>query len=196
MKKQILLILIVAGLMSITAITKAQSGRFSLGTDIGIPMGDFGDSYGTAFGVSFRYEHPIGDKMGLTFTTGYLISASSGSDLSTDFGVIGMLPLQAGFKYYFMDQQEGFYAMANLGLHLTSVASTGSYQSNSATSLSYAPEIGYALEHWDFGLRYQFFEYPTYDIFYDPITYEYRYDNATSTQSYIGLRVAYVFGRR
>lgn len=197
MKKASLLILMVAGLLSFTTISNAQNGRFSLGPEIGFPMGDFGDDYGPAYGLSFGYEHPIGDQMGLTFRTGYLLSVASGSDFGTDeVGAIGMLPLQAGLKYYFMEQQDGFYAMANIGLHLTAVASSGALESNSATSFSYAPEIGYHLNRWDFGLRYQMFEYPSYDVTYDPLTLTYSYNEATSTQSYIGLRIAYVFGDR
>jgi hypothetical protein len=197
MKKTGLLLLLVLGLSSISTIN-AQNGRFSLGPEVGIPMGDFGDFYGPAFGGSFRYEHPIGDKMGLTITAGYLVSAASSGDLGTgvDLGVIGMAPLQAGFKYYFMDQQDGFYAMANLGVHITTVAASGALESASATGLSYAPEIGYALENWDFGLRYQLFGYPTYEFSIDPVTYAVTSETSTSTESYIALRAAYVFGSR
>ena len=192
MKKASLLILMVAGLLSFTTISNAQSGRFSLGLDLGFPMGDFGKLYDLGVGPTFRYEHPVGDNIGLSITTGILIFAGGSSDedgFVTDVSAVSMIPVQLGFKYYFTEQQLGFYGMAEVGIHSSTYASTDLYESRSSTDLSYAPQIGYCLNRWDFGLRYQMIS-SSQDV---PdgsggVTSE------TSTSSFLGLRVAFVFG--
>lgn len=202
MKKTFLTIALVSGLMSFTSVSNAQTGRFSLGAELGIPMGDLGDAVSIGFGATVRYEHPIGENIGLSLTTGFLtfggkttdIDLGGGTVISYSGPAIGMLPIQAGFKYYFTEQQLGFYAMAEVGVHMTTIAAV-SYagyagESASSTDLSYAPEIGYCLENFDFGLRYQMISASNdvVDFNTGAVTTE------TTTNSYLGLRIAYVFG--
>ena len=73
MKKSLLSIALVLGLVSTTLVTNAQNGRFSVGAELALPMGDFGDAASTGFGGSVRYEYPVNDNIGLTGTVGYLI---------------------------------------------------------------------------------------------------------------------------
>lgn len=62
-----------AACLALTAgTTMAQNGRFSIGAELALPMGDFADGYGIGFGGSLAYEHPIGDMMGLGLRAGYL----------------------------------------------------------------------------------------------------------------------------
>jgi hypothetical protein len=195
MKKKLLFIALVAGLISTSLVSNAQSGRFSLGAEVGFPMGDFGEFYGLGFGTTVRYEHPVGDNIGLSITTGYLVFAGESVDIggfTVSAQAIGMLPIQAGFKYYFTEQQRGFYAMAELGVHMSMVAAADfeGAESSSSTDLSYAPAIGYALDNWDFGLRYQMISASSETI--DPVTFEVK--SETVTNSFLGLRIAYVFG--
>ena len=63
-------------------------------------------------------------------------------------------------------------------------------ETNSKTNLSYAPEIGYHFSNLDFGLRYQLFSYPT------TVSNGITTVSKTTTQGYLGLRVAFVFGER
>lgn len=180
-----------AACLALTAgTTMAQNGRFSVGAELALPMGDFGDGYGIGFGGSLRYEHPIGDMMGLGLTAGYL--TFSGKSIDDGFGgtydnpSFSMIPVQAFFKYYFGEQQNGFYAMANLGVHNSRVKSpeieilgvTYGGETASSTDLSYAPELGYHLANLDLGLRYQIVS------------------GDGSSSSYIGARIAYVFGEK
>lgn len=166
--------------LTLTAVASAQHGRFSLGAELAMPMGDFGDAASIGFGGTLGYEHPIGEAMGIGLRAGYL--TFSGKDDGPNWS---MIPAQAFFKYYFGgESQMGFYAMANLGIHnlrfktedIVIFGVTIEGETFSETNLSYAPEIGYHMEHLDLGLRYQLIA------------------TEGSTTSYLGLRVAYVFG--
>lgn len=173
---------IMVALVAVTLISaqdsSAQRSRASLGLEYGIPMGDDADSLSGLFGGTGRYEIPVGDAMGITFTFGYL-SYLLKNDIE---GVTsGEIPVQAGLKYYFQDQQEGFYGMAELGVHINIYSSdhTGVNETTVTTNMSYAPGIGYIIgEKVDIGIRYQL------------ISAE------VGSSSYLGFRVAYVFGNK
>src|SRR5436190_330391 len=103
----------------------SDNGRFSIGAELGLPMGTFGDGSNIGFGGSLRYEMPMGDNLALMGTVGYLMFG--GKDVTT--GVPGFLeyttsskmsliPIQVGAKYYFTEQQDGFYALAQIGFML------------------------------------------------------------------------------
>lgn len=169
----------------------AQDPRFSLGAELALPMGDFGDASNMGFGGSLGYEMPQGDNLGLIAQAGFL--AFSGKDVES-FGITvkgansTMIPIQVGAKYYFTDNQEGLYVNALIGVHMvTTTIPESSYtffgvtvttpeQSVSDTNLSYAPGLGYIVgENIDLNVRYQMVSG----------------DGATS--SYLGLRAAYMF---
>jgi hypothetical protein len=175
--------------------TMAQSGRLSIGAELGMPMGDFSDGNGVGFGGSLRYEFPMGDKLGLGLTAGYITfagkSIDDGSGGTYDGPSFNVIPIQAFLKFYFNEQQSGLYGMVDLGVHSSSVkvpeiSYTDPFTNQtvvispaetvSSTDLSYAPEIGYHLANIDLGLRYQIIA------------------TEGSTTSYLGLRAAYVFG--
>ncbi|HKR03681.1 MAG TPA: outer membrane beta-barrel protein [Bacteroidia bacterium] len=209
MKRQLVKIMMAGAACIVLAAgtTMAQNGRFSVGAELGLPLGTFGDGSGIGFGGTLRYELPLGDKMGLTGTAGYMVFSGKEFTISGG-GVIpdqtvkgnssGIIPIQVGFKYYFNEAQDGFYAMAEVGVHMAMVK-VATYDSNglptgteteSSTNLSYAPGLGYHLANLDFGLRFQLFtQKHTEETIVGPIS-------ATTTSSYIGLRVAYVFGEK
>jgi hypothetical protein len=181
MKRSKLIVALVLGLLAFSTTSNAQNGRFSVGAELAIPMGDFADATSMGFGGSLRYEFPVGDNLGLTATAGYL--AFSGKD---DLGNWSMIPVQVGAKYYFTDNQDGFYGHLMLGIHSTSYKTpeitfmgiTVGGETVSSTDFSYAPEVGYHLANVDIGLRYQMIA------------------TEGSTTSYLGLRLAYVFGEK
>jgi hypothetical protein len=193
MKRTSLLILMVVGLTTLSTVSNAQHGRFSLGLEVGLPMGDFGDFYNAGFGVTARYEHPIGDNIGIGLTTGWMVFGGQSIDVggyTTDVSAQAQVPIQPFFKYYFTEQQRGFYAMAEIGVTMSATASTANTESSSSTDLSYAPGIGYCLDNFDFGLRYQMISFSA-DVF-DATTMTTK--SETKTNSFLGLRIAYVFG--
>jgi hypothetical protein len=188
-KKFINVVLVSALFLSLVSIhanaAGGGNGRFSVGAELGLPMGDFGDAASTGFGGSLRYEMPMGDNLGLTATAGYLMFSGKTVE-GVDMADWSMIPVQIGAKYYFQEQQTGFYGHVMIGIH-SSTVKTPEYtiygitipsESVSETDFSYAPEVGYHLANIDIGLRYQMIA------------------TTGSTTSYLGLRLAYVFGEK
>ncbi len=195
--------LLVIAFVLMSSIAFAQSGRFSLGAEVAIPGGDYGDNAGTGFGASLRYEMPLGDNLGLMGTVGYLTYGSK----TVDFGGFGsykytnsMIPIMVGAKYYFSEQQNGFYADLQLGLTMLTTKSSFEFggtttdDSQSASAFTWSPGIGYHLDNLDFGVGYYGFSYTT------TVTTTFM-GVSTSTDvsasgSWIGIRAAYVFGSK
>ncbi len=169
----------------------AQSNQLSLGVDLALPMGDFGDAYSLGVGPAVGFEVPVGDNLGVTVQVAYDILMVK-SDLSDFIKSASMIPAQVGLKYYFMDQQEGFYGHGQLGIHASSVKSeeitisipglatiTTPSETTSSTNFSWAIGAGYQMEKLDIGIRYNSIS-PDSDI------------DGAKASSYIGLRVAYL----
>lgn len=165
----------------------AQSNQISLGVDLAMPLGDFGDAYGLGVGPTAGFELPIGDNLGVTLQVSYDILMPK-SEVKDFIKSASMLPAQLGLKYYFQDQQEGFYGHAQLGIHSVSTKTedidlgplgTQEGVSSSTTNFSWAIGVGYQLEKLDLGLRYNSIS-PDSDI------------EGAKASSYIGLRVAYL----
>lgn len=159
------------------AVAFSQENRFSVGLELGIPTGDFGEVAGFGVGGSLGYEIPVGDKLGVIAQAGYVSFAGKEYDLGF-FGTVkgpswGMIPVQAGAKFYFTDNQEGAYLFGMVGIHSMSAGGA------SNTELSFAPGLGYIVgENIDLGLRYQIIS------------------GDGSSLSYLGLRAAYLLGSR
>ena len=159
------------------------NNRLSIGLEVGLPMGDFGDAVNTGFGGSARYEMPMGDNLGLTGTVGYL--SFGAKDVPAGISVSwSMIPIMVGAKYYFTEQQNEFYGAFALGITMSTVKATGSVMgidissSASESDLTFGPGVGYHLDNLDFGLNYNIIS------------------TEGSSSSYLGLRVAYVLGAK
>jgi hypothetical protein len=169
----------------------AQENRASVGLEAALPMGDFGDAVGFGIGGSVGYEMPVGDNLGLMIQAGYISFAGKSIDLGP-FGTIdgpsvGCIPIQVGAKYYFSENQEGVYAGLLTGIHLLS-----SEGSDGTTDFGVAPLLGYMVtENIDIGLRYQmlFDKQETVVVTGTSVTTE----SKSVTNSYLGLRIAYLF---
>ena len=198
MKKTLFSIALVLGLIGSASKSEAHDGRLSIGAELGIPMGDFADFNGIGIGGTIRYEAPVGDNLGITGTAGYL--SFSGKDFTVaGFTFKGestyLIPVQAGAKYYFDQQQEGLYGHVMVGVHMykTTEATVDpvtfaiTTKDKMKAALSYAPEIGYHMENIDIGLRYQIYSISADDGLGG---------TKTKSYSYLGLRLAYVLGGR
>lgn len=166
----------------------AQSNQISLGLDLALPLGDFGDAYSLGIGPAVGFELPVGDNLGVTAQVSYQILMVD-SELSDFIKSASMIPIQAGLKYYFMEQQEGFYGHGMLGVHMQSVTTedidlgpfgTIEGTSDSNTNLSWGIGAGYQLEKLDIGVRFNSIM-PDGDA-----------PDGASSSSYIGLRVGYL----
>lgn len=165
----------------------AQNNQISLGVDFALPMGDFGDAFGLGVGPTAGFELPVSDNLSATVQVAYDILMPK-SDFKDVIKSASMLPAQVGLKYYFQGDQAGFYGHAQLGIHSVSVKSedidlgplgTIEGTSDSNTNFSWAIGVGYQLEKFDLGLRYNSIS-PDSDV------------DGAKASSYIGLRVAYL----
>lgn len=116
MKKITYVLFLAVIFFSVGQIDAQSKKAVSIGGNIALPMGDFGDAAGTGFGATVTGEMELADKIVGTATIGYLMWAEEslgGYDYS-----YSAIPILAGAKYYF---QNNFYAYGQLGFHLFSV---------------------------------------------------------------------------
>ncbi|HEX2617713.1 MAG TPA: outer membrane beta-barrel protein [Flavobacteriales bacterium] len=190
------MILAVAAIVG-SGMAMAQENRFSLGAELALPMGDFGDAVGTGFGVTLGYEIPVGDNLGVMAQAGWMTFSGKDIDLGP-FGTIEgpsftAIPIQVGAKYYFTDNQEGFYAGLLTGVHLFTPE-----EGDGTTDFGVAPLLGYIIgENIDISLRYQMLFHKEEIEVIDPFTGNVlASESESTTNSYLGLRIAYMFGSR
>lgn len=169
-------LMLTAALVIFSVASSFAQGRFSIGAELALPSGDFGDAVGTGFGASVRYEAPINENLSWMGTVGFITFGKEeigGVDYTAS-----IIPINAGIKYYFTESFNGFYAGAELGLNIVKSKAEGEFfgqkinDSNSETEFGFAPQVGYHLAKFDFAVRYAI----------------------VSDADYIGLRAAYVFG--
>jgi hypothetical protein len=109
------------------------------GLELAIPIGDWSGAANFGIGATGQFQYKLNDNMAVTGTTGYI------HFLTEDGFSMGMIPLQGGFKYYFV---ENAYGMAQLGLHFTRVGFSygGFSDSDTSTDFSFGIGGGYEVE--------------------------------------------------
>ena len=163
---------VLVALLTVVGLINGYS-QASVGLEVGIPLGDFGDASNVGFGASFRYDGSIQDKLSWTATGGY----SSFGLKGTGGGYTGhtsMIPIMGGVKYYFQESDKGVYTGADLGLVFVSVSvDLSGYGSSSAseTRFGFSPVLGYRMGKFDVAARY----------------------HVVSDFNNFGIRLAYVF---
>lgn len=139
-------------LFSTASLSAQQSGSDS-GYDQGFRLG-FGispgyvldDPYGFALGADARLQYDFSKRYSVTLTTGFT-NFFAGDHNGVDVKDYGMIPVKAGFKAFFWEDQ--FYAMGEAG---AAFAVTNDYDQTSAIL---APTIGWANDFLDVSLRYE-----------------------------------------
>lgn len=168
--KKLLLCLAFLGFTAIAAnaqSAKSDGGKFSIGVDAGLPVGDAHKVSNFAIGGSLKYDHPIADQLFLTGSAGYTRFLYK-SEIKDAFGVSGegFIPVKAGVKYYFDD---AFFAEGQLGAAFST-------ESGGGTGFAYAPGVGYSFAGGlEAGVRYE------------------GWSHNGSTTSQVALRVAFRF---
>lgn len=167
-------------LLTIAAITcislaSFSQGRFSVGGELALPVGDWDEFLGLGFGGSVRYESAINDNINWMGTAGFLSFGEK-----DDSGVtVTMIPVFGGVKYYFTESFGGFYGGAELGVSFNKIkvdlGSLGSGE-ESSTDFGFAPQVGYHLGSIDISARYLIISVDGEDA------------------NSLGFRIAYVFG--
>jgi hypothetical protein len=184
MKRKLITMLAAFG-MSVAGV--AQLGPVSLGAELALPTGDFGESYPLGYGASLGYEQPIGEKLGVTLQVGYIMLGIDDA-VSAFIDKSSMMPIQVGAKYYLKERGAGLYAHVQGGVHSLSVTTkdldlgffgTIPGTTSSDSYLSGALGVGYMLnDKIDVGLRYNIIA-PDSDV------------DGADASSYLGVRLAY-----
>lgn len=130
-----------------SASTAHQSGKFSVGFEGGLPIGNASDAFNAVIGGSIKYEFNTFTNTYLTISAGY--NAFFTKSFLRDLGVkssTGFIPVKAGIKYYSSD---GFFVEGESGI----VFST---ESGGGHAFVYSPGIGYAFNGgFEAGIRYE-----------------------------------------
>src|SRR5699024_824913 len=108
MKKQLL---IISFLFLFVGFATAQKGNIliSLGADVALPLGDFGEYSNIGIGGTAKGHYGISDAGDITFTTGYISFGSKGSNefMSIKTAIIPFMP---GYRH----TVDGFYVEPQL----------------------------------------------------------------------------------
>ncbi|MBL7849653.1 MAG: hypothetical protein JNN04_02040 [Cyclobacteriaceae bacterium] len=158
---------------SFFAVTGAFA-QFSVGAELALPMGTpFSDGFNMGFGASANYQKPINDNLSWTAYAGF--QSYGGKNLPSGVSAtFTMIPIMGGVKYYFTESGNGFYGEFDLGIFFASSSVSGGGFSGSASDskFGFTPALGYRLNAFDLGVRY----------------------NLISDANNLAFRVAYVFG--
>ena len=145
MKKIILVFACIVALSTV----KAQKGNNQIGiaAEVGLPMGDFGDSFKTGIGGSVKGLLGVGQAGQITFTTGY--TKFKGKDNGLFDYSSSIIPLLVGYRH----NLSGFYVEPQIGYGIYGAKVED--ESNSDGAFTYALGIGFAASGFDAGVRYQ-----------------------------------------
>jgi hypothetical protein len=159
MKKILLALAFIAG-TACTTFAQTHSGgggKFSIGLEGGLPVGDAHNYSDYIIGGSLKYEYPVADNLFITGSAGYSSLHVKSFDISSndpefsyqfhfDGGSAGVIPVKVGAKYYFDGH---FFGEAQVG------AAFGT-NSGSSTLFVYSPGIGYTFAGgFEAGVRYE-----------------------------------------
>lgn len=167
------------------AFVNAQSKMaISVGGNLALPMGTFGDVAGMGFGGGAQFEYQFAPNISGTVTATYLMF---GEKELRGFGKYSysIIPIHAGAKYYF----GSLYSSAEVGMNMVSlsldipsrtigsITIPGSSSSTSTSEFGFAVGAGYVLQMGK-----------------NALDLSVKYQNYASSTAAINLGVAYKFG--
>lgn len=175
--KKILLLLVVLSAAAFNSFAQSSksdgSGKFSIGIDPGLPVGDASNGYSFAIGGDLKYSLPAAENFDVSLSAGY--QTFIGKTITIDFDgqsasgkvpSLKAIPVKLAGRYNF-NGSTGFFGEVGLGAAFI--------QDGGGTAFLYAPGIGYAMDGgFEVGVRYEGW-------------------SKNGTFSQIGLRVAYSF---
>lgn len=180
MKKQLSIILALFLFVAFTTVNAQGKISLSVGPEVAIPMGNFGDLSGIGFGGSVGGELNLADNINGFVTVGYLTFGDK--DVSNITYSFTAIPIIVGAKYYI--GKGGFYTMAETGFHLwtakvespgvvvNGVTFGGGSAETTSTEFTYGVGVGYEIGKFDVNAKYI---------------------GAGSNLTYIGIRASYKF---
>jgi hypothetical protein len=130
--------------------TPANAWRFGVGIEVADPTGTARIGSHFSLGGTARIQYGISDALALTFTSGaYHFFPTTNPATGSDYNSYGVIPIKAGIKAFFAPD---LYVGAEGGVGIE--ATDDGY---GPTRLLLSPALGYANEHWDFGVHYDHF---------------------------------------
>jgi opacity protein-like surface antigen len=186
MKKLFFIAALAATSFAVKAQDAAQPIKFSLGADVGLPVGDFitsdakfSDGYSLGLGASLQGTYALDPSLGATLNIGfmsYLPKTVDGEKAES----LTAIPILAGIEYNFTPQ---VFASAQLGYSIYS----GKFLKDNDLTLggfTYAPGIGYRFsDNFSALLKYQGAS----------VKLKGSGEKISGNLSQIGLRIAYTF---
>ncbi len=146
-----------------------NTGKFSIGVDPGLPVGDASDISSFAIGGDLKYAIPAAENFDVSLSAGYSVFIGKSIDIagqSVKIGDLKAIPVKLAGRYNF-NGPVGFFGEVGLGAAFI--------QDGGGTAFLYAPGVGYAADGgFEVGVRYEGW-------------------SKNGTISQIGLRVAYSF---
>lgn len=140
----------------------------------------FDEPYEFALGGDVRLQYDLSKRYSITLTTGFTNLFVDGKRFDGSGNDLGFIPVKAGFKAFFWEDQ--FYAMGEAG---AGFAVTNKYDD---TTLIVSPSIGYANKYFDISLRYEYYaDFPIYN------TASVFGGTVNKGTGQLGLRIAYGF---
>jgi len=152
MKNLVLAVVVLALVVLVASPASAQSKMsISVGPDILLPLGSFGDNFSIGFGGTARGQYDFTPMMSAGLEVGYFTFSVKGDvPAGVDKPSFSAVPVRVFGKYYFMPEGKArFYGMFELGFWFSSVSvsynvpgyGSGS-QSASSTDFNYVPAVG------------------------------------------------------
>jgi hypothetical protein len=147
------------------SMTPANSWRFGIGVEGGVPTGNAHDFSRAMLGGTARLQYGVANNVALTLTSGYYNMFGrdavkfAGDDNDIRFKSMGMIPVKAGIKAY---TGGGFYISGEVGAGFERSV-FGAFKGQDVegldknTKLILAPGIGYSWSNIDLGVRYENF---------------------------------------
>lgn len=125
----------------------AQDGHFKVGAHVGLPMGDFKDSFSVNLGVDAAYLWNIADKFSAGATTGYTTYLAKSytfyngvNSVKIKGDAAGFIPIAATAQYSITDN---LFVGADLGYAIYAGSGDGN------GGVLYQPKFGYQAEKFE-----------------------------------------------
>jgi len=118
-----------------------KSTKFSVGGELGLPVGDASLFTSLAIGFSGQLDYNVAEKIDLTLNAGFIkLTGKDGLE------GVSVIPILGGAKYHFSDK---VYGSAQLGISITNSYGVSSNQ------FTFAPGVGYKIsDNLDLLLKY------------------------------------------
>jgi hypothetical protein len=128
-----------------------QGFRVGFGLNVGYVPDDL---YDWAGGIDARVQYDFSKRTSITLTTGF-----TNLFIGNDVPDLGFIPLKAGFKFFWWEDQ--FYGLVEAG---GGFPVTNDYSGKVDNTIILSPGIGYATKYVDFSLRYEHYSaFPSED---------------------------------